>query len=289
MQPDFLRRTLQSVFIQSFEDYEVIVTDDSIDSSVEDVVKEFQPNNKLKYFKNKERKGSPENWNEAINLASGEYIKMLHHDDWFTCSDSLNEFVKMLDDNPNADFAFSSTIAQPASASCKSWIHRATNQQLEEMSKDPSILFLGNIIGAPSTTIYRKKVNTLFDKNLKWVVDCDFYIRLLRDNIFFVNSDKPLIITTAGADHQVTNECYSIKNVEIYENFYLYDKIKRNICSSKKKCLAYLIELVNKHGIKSIKEIRDCRYTGSVPISVFMSIIKHRIISMFFSIFRFRL
>src|SRR5215469_11343388 len=87
-QPTCLRRALDSVFFQTFKDYEVIISDDSTDNSVENVVREYNRERAgVKYHKNAVTKGSPENWNAAIELATGEYIKILHHDDCFSGKD----------------------------------------------------------------------------------------------------------------------------------------------------------------------------------------------------------
>ena len=117
-QPTNLRRALESVFLQSFKDYEVIITDDSLDNSVSIVADEFGQHTNLRYYKNKTRKDTPENWNEAVRLASGELIKILHHDDWFSDENSLADFVKMLDRNPEVDFGFSPSSLAARTAGC---------------------------------------------------------------------------------------------------------------------------------------------------------------------------
>ena len=38
----------------------------------------------------------------------------MHHDDWFSNSSSLGEFVRLLDENPDAGFAFSGATAKVA-------------------------------------------------------------------------------------------------------------------------------------------------------------------------------
>ncbi|MHB8171614.1 MAG: glycosyltransferase family 2 protein [Thermincolia bacterium] len=260
-QPDFLRRTLQSIFLQSFHDYEVIVTDDSPDNSVNNVIKEFQSNHKLKYYKNKERKGSPENWNEAIKLTSGEYIKFLHHDDWFSEKDSLAEFVKMLDEKPNANFAFSATLVCNSNQEIKH-IHCPTEEQIKKIRKDYRALFFGNIIGAPSATIYRKKVNKNFDPKLKWLVDLDFYIDILKENQEFVFCTKPLICTTDGAEHQLTRECAGNRNIEVFEWVYLYNKIEKKINFQH---FNFFWGLFEKYNINSLNDILELGIQSPVP------------------------
>jgi glycosyltransferase involved in cell wall biosynthesis len=73
-QPDCFKRAISSVLMQTYEDYEIIITDDSPDDSISDALKDFN-DNRIKYFKNIERKGSHENFNVAIDYSKGEYIK----------------------------------------------------------------------------------------------------------------------------------------------------------------------------------------------------------------------
>jgi glycosyltransferase involved in cell wall biosynthesis len=95
-QVQFLRVTLESILSQRFTDYEVNITDDSPDDSVEQLVKEFLLDGRIRYSHNPKQLGSPENWNECIRSARGELIKIMHHDDHFTDADSLGRFVDML-------------------------------------------------------------------------------------------------------------------------------------------------------------------------------------------------
>ena len=107
--PVGVERLLESIKVQSFTDYEVVVTDDSPDGSVEEVVRRADVPGMV-YVRNAARKGATGNWNEAVRHASGEYIKIMHHDDWFTDRDCLARFVEMLEEHPEADLAFSGVV-----------------------------------------------------------------------------------------------------------------------------------------------------------------------------------
>ena len=104
---DFVLVLLNSVAEQTFTDFEVIVTDDSPSNEVEQICKDFEGKFLIKYFKNQPPKGSPANWNEGISKASGRWIKIMHDDDWFTNSKSLEVFVNSIPENDNIDFVFS--------------------------------------------------------------------------------------------------------------------------------------------------------------------------------------
>lgn len=227
-QVDFLRETLISIEAQDFDDYELIISDDSPNDTVEKLINTFQFPGKLTYYRNSVALGSPENWNEAIRRAKGKYIKILHHDDKLAHSGALRSFVRMLDENPSANFAFCATRIEDVIRN-KNHIHRLTAVQLMMISKIPEKLFLGNLIGAPSATIYKNGLGIEYDKNMKWLVDIDFYIRILNRNHTFAYSDEVLIITPTNATHQVTEICKSSANIEISEHIMLFEKIQPTI------------------------------------------------------------
>src|SRR5437763_8320242 len=94
-QPEFLYRAVQSVLMQDFDDFEIVITDDSPDSDVMDVVKAIR-DSRIRYSRNSTRLGSPANWVAALTCSSGRLIKFMHHDDCFARPDSLGRFVRML-------------------------------------------------------------------------------------------------------------------------------------------------------------------------------------------------
>lgn len=265
-QPAHLKKALQSIVTQSFNNYEVIITDDSPDDSVERVIEEFkQFDLTIKYFKNKEAKGSPGNWNEAIRRSSGEYIKILHHDDWFPHSDCLSAFVKMLDEHPEADFAFSGSFNYNVQGGLK-FTHKARPRQIRELQKDPLFIFCGNFIGAPSATIYRKSLDIWFDATLQWVVDIDFYIRALLLNRNFNFTYEPLVAVTVDSEHQVTASCVNNKGIVLYENLNLYDKISSNSTVTYRR-FYFIWNLFERYDVRR-QDIIDCGYLKPVSYEI---------------------
>lgn len=261
-QTKFLAQTLDSIYLQDFKDYEIIVTDDSPDDSVETLIRSYDFGDKLKYIKNKVQKGSPANWNEAIKHSNGEYIKIMHHDDWFTNDKSLQEFVSLLDNNPLADFAFSG---------CYNYIGERKNhhfveyKNIEKLKTDPYILLLGNIIGAPSVTIHRRSVLSRYDESLKWLVDLDFYIQLIKQNQNFGFSIEPLVSICSMGDHQVTNECVHNRNIEIPEYVYVYQKLLNHQSTLNKEQKENILNLFFKYRITKISELENLPLKSKIP------------------------
>jgi len=271
LQTQYLKNTLDSILIQDFNDYEVIITDDSPDESVEKLVKEYDFGSRLTYIHNVQQLGSPANWNKAVKISNGEYIKILHHDDWFTSPSSLTEYIKLLDSNPESGFAFSGAMVQIANTG-KTWYHFATDKQIEHLHREPTCLFYGNYIGAPSSTIIRRESFLEYDENLMWLVDIAQYINILR-NTGFVATQKPLNVNISNWSHQITNFCVGNKQRNIYEYFYLFDDIISLVPNELRKIyINNLIHLIYKYNIRSLEEIRQLGYEGALPLEIAASV-----------------
>ncbi len=78
--PNLLKDAIQSALEQEFDDYEVIVSDNSTNSDTQKVVSEFQ-SNKLKYFRTPKPLDMPRSWDFALSKANGKFINILGDDD----------------------------------------------------------------------------------------------------------------------------------------------------------------------------------------------------------------
>lgn len=228
MQVAYLKECLLSISEQTIKDYELIISDDSPDDSVYNLIKQFDFGARLKYFKNSPSLGSPKNWNFAIQHATGDLIKLMHHDDCFSFPHSLERFIHLMDENPTANFGFSSSKVKNVTNN-KSWTHAASARQIAQIQKNPELLMLGNLIGSPSSTIYRRNINIEYDNQLKWLVDIDFYIRVIQQGNRIVNTQEECIITPTNASHQVTEECINNCQLELYEYTTLYLKNQEQV------------------------------------------------------------
>lgn len=220
-QIEYLRVTLGSVAAQTFTDYELVVTDDSPDDAVARLLAEFDWQGRLRYQRNESALGSPRNWNAAIEMSRGEYVKILHHDDAFASPDALARFVDLLDARPDAGFGFSaSRVEDVLSGGFR--INRASPEQLVRLRELPECLFWGNFIGAPSATIIRRAAWQPYALGMKWLVDVEHYMRLLSAGAGFAYCDEPLIVTPTNVDHQVTELCRTNGVVELGEYYRLF-------------------------------------------------------------------
>ena len=263
--PELLNVLLNSISVQTFRNFEVIITDDSTSNSVRDVVVAFDkylPD--IRYLKNVNRKGSPENWNEAIRHASGKYIKIMHNDDWFAQEDALSEFVAMLENKPLAGFGFCRTRTVGPNREVIS-INSFTDKQLKMISNRPECLYNRVSIGSPSVTIFKKELDIFFDHRIKYAVDFDFYIRALKSAQSFAFHPSALVCVTSNASHQVTRECTNNKNLILFEYLYVLKKLCRNNLSDYKYFIFVLLKLLYPYRVVTENDLHAVGLDGAFP------------------------
>ena len=78
----YLRECLDSILVQSFENFEVIIVDDqSADGSVDLLSEYAAQDERIRVFRNPQNLGLVGNWNRCLDLASAEWIKFVFQDD----------------------------------------------------------------------------------------------------------------------------------------------------------------------------------------------------------------
>ncbi|MBI1344183.1 MAG: glycosyltransferase [Terrimonas sp.] len=256
----FLEQLLHSISIQEFRDFEVIVSDDSPDQDAEKLCDVYINSFRIIYHRNNPALGTPENWNEAIRRANGDWIKIMHDDDWLSSKDSLSLFARSVLENPNASFFFSAYInIRPEGLQQTVRINPFRKRKLFD---NAVTLFSRNVIGPPSVTMVRNRKDLFYDKRMKWMVDVDYYIRYLAHSKP-VYIDQPLI-NVGIHQEQVTNYTFRIQEVEIPENFLLLEKVGTKHL---KDLLIYDAwwRIVRNLKITSMQTVRDNGYHGTVP------------------------
>ena len=100
----FFKELLYTVHCQTYTNWELCLADGSPKplKKIEEICKK---DCRIKYHFIGENKGISGNTNEAIKLATGDYISLLDHDDLLT-EDCLYEVVKVINENPDVDFIY---------------------------------------------------------------------------------------------------------------------------------------------------------------------------------------
>lgn len=261
----FVERLMYSIAIQTFKDFEVVITDDSPDDELKNYISNYASNFSINYIKNDTALGTPENWNESIKSAKGKWIKLMHDDDWFANENSLAIFAKQTEIN-EAYFIFSAyeniyldenktelVFANPFSF--RFW----------HLKKNIASLLSKNIIGPPSIVMHRNDGKIFYDKQMKWLVDIDFYYHVISSKrILYI---PQALINVGLSKEQVTRSCFRIAAVEIPEYFYFMNKIGSD---NLKNILVYdaTWRLFRNLETKNEQDIADAGYFGKIELSI---------------------
>lgn len=257
----YLQRLLDSIVIQSYKNFEVVITDDSPDNDVEKLVQSYLQVLPVKYYRNATPLGTPENWNEAIRKSTAGWIKIMHDDDWFADKNSLLAFSNAIVMSNNSCFFFSAyTIIHEQGNNRQEPVYlKKVNENA--LKQNRFYLFRKNYIGNPSCTLFRKDLNIFFDKRFQWVVDFEFYMRYLgHQESEFVYIDSPSVNVSVN-ESQVTKTAFREGRIEIPENHVLiseigFDKLRFIYVYD------YFWRLYRNLGVKNERQIMKFGYTG---------------------------
>ena len=167
---EFLDDLLRTIEIQTFKDFEVCISDHCENGEVLNVVKTFEDKFNIVYSRNDENRGNgPANTNKAIDMCSGDIIKVMFQDDFFYDDEALEKIVNEFD---NSD---------------KMWLVNGCNHTQNDGHSfywemyptwNDKLLKGVNTISSPSVVSAKAEVfkSIKFDENLVMMMDCDFYV-----------------------------------------------------------------------------------------------------------------
>lgn len=259
----YLKVLLESISVQTFKDFEVIVSDDSPGDEVDILCRSYLTVFPLQYQKNQPSKGSPANWNACIAKASGSWIKIMHADDWFAADDALEKFASAAKQNPGAGFIFSG-FTNYEHNKVKD-VNILGGYHEHALQKSPLLLFKKNYIGHPSTTLIKNDLPAWYDEKIKWVVDFEFYIRALKQMDFYVIKEP--LINIRLHEEQVTKTAFRNREVEIPENLYLLNKLGTSVLGNI-YVYDYYWRLMRNLGIRDIDSLKGYSKGMDVPAAI---------------------
>ena len=100
----FVAQSIQSVLDQSFQDFEIVITDDGSSDETVDIIRQFRDSRiDLEVFP--ANRGAVVAENTAISRSSGEFIAILSSDDYFL-PEKLAMQVWFLDEHPDVAAVF---------------------------------------------------------------------------------------------------------------------------------------------------------------------------------------
>lgn len=178
----YLPQRLNSIFNQTYQDFEVIILDDCSKDNSREILTNYQENSKITHLIFDEtNSGKPfQQWNKGIGLAEGEWIWIAESDD-FAEKDFLIKLIKQTEQYPTAGLIYSHLR----------WVDETGKEMYCQKNSDEILFYDGNnfikeyllystTIFNISSVIFRKeifeKLNSTMFEGMEICGDHFFYV-----------------------------------------------------------------------------------------------------------------
>lgn len=217
----FLKVAIAITLQQTFQDFEVIISDNCSTDNTREVVKSFK-DKRIRYFRNKKNIGAEPNYKKVMSYARGKYVFTMGDDDFILFNNTLETIKKLLDEKKYG-FIRLNLIEQKfiGKGIRKSIVRLNDNRYLDkEASSQEIINFLTETASSHFAGLVIKNEQNMAEK----IIDSEVtaWIKILYDNIkkhgaLFLGKYYMIITWSQGGilDH------YKLKKGQLMiENYY---------------------------------------------------------------------
>lgn len=173
----FIEKTLESVFNQTYQHYEIIVVDNCSTDRTEEVLAPYIAAGKIKFIKHEQNFERAQSRNTGMENACGDFLTLLDSDD-FMFPDNLFDAAAFAEKNP--EYKVFHNLYNWVDGNCKT-IYRHKSPSLKNQLH---AITSGNFMACIGDFIHRQVYeNYKFDtfQDLTGGEDWDFWLRVLAD------------------------------------------------------------------------------------------------------------
>ena len=206
----YIKKAINSVLNQTLEDLELFVFDDCPeDNEVEEIIQEYINIPNFHFEKLKKNVGAAKNWDNCLHAGSGEYVAMLHADDFWHYRHA-EKMIGMLEEHKNCVLSYNPCIWVNENNKILQVMNHVGHRKLpyfggrNEMSE---LLIYDDYITISSVIFRRDIVNQtgFFTKVL--CTDWEYIIRVAQINSNFCFDPEPTTFYR-WHENQQSNEFY---------------------------------------------------------------------------------
>lgn len=230
---EFIGQTIDSVLKQTFTDFELLIIDNCSTDNTLDIVKSYT-DSRVKIHQNQTNIGMVPNWNRALELAKGNYIKILPADD-LIYPDCLQLQCEVLDKDTDKKISLVCGRKHIINDAGKILFSRGfanTEKQVDGFEAiNATIRAGGNIIGEGGALLFRTEIIKkagAFSNDIFYALDLDYWFRiLLHGNLYVLfqvvsafristSSESTKIVDTQKRDNlRFTKKIYDDKRFKV--------------------------------------------------------------------------
>ena len=218
----FLEETLQSIFSQTYKDWELVIINDGSTDATEAIINKYIRHGYSIIYHYQQNKGLGSSRNEALKRSQGEFIAFIDHDDlWMP--EKLEKQITLFQDM-DVGLVFTDVV---------NFDDKGSHQILYDHFKYRtgycfSNLLLKNYLCLSSVMIRKKCLNGLSDwfcSKLSWLEDRDLFLRIASKWKLDI-VDLPLIKRRVHSNNLTSQIDHSVKKEELN---YLIERLIKQI------------------------------------------------------------
>lgn len=251
---EYLRGAIDSFLTQTFDDYEIIISDNASTDNTQIICEEYAAlNQKIKYTRQSENQGLIFNYKYALSQAKGEYFMWASHDDIFA-SNYIFECLDAFENNPECISVFtnfnvldlkSNRITAKHSPSSRSSNSIFSRTMISLLDMHPNMIY-----GLHKTNTLRKiKIETMDWFDVFMIIQLSFFgkIIIIPKYLYNVGHDGP------RKPYSMTGKYFSFK---IFRNN-MYSFTKNNFSFFKRFIILSYVYYLTIKGKKRLNRIID--------------------------------
>ncbi len=203
---DHLTQLVSSILEQDLTPLEVVLSANHEITYFQEISELVGRNFPLRFFKN-DKYGSAANTNYAVKRCTGDIVKIMHQDDFFSATGVLRNISKSFNHGKHLwqVTAFDHLIESN---------NQICRPMIPKISK--GLISGRNTIGAPSVAAFRTESFIPFDERMMYMFDCDWYLAMWH------NFGKPYVTKALGIririhDGQATNWAATLFETEVIQ------------------------------------------------------------------------
>ncbi len=208
-QEDYLRAAFNSIFSQTYKDFELIIVDDASDVACKSIVAELcEGKSNVKVIHNESNIGLTKSLNKGLDAASGEFIARMDADD-ISLPERFEKQIDFLDKNQDIDIVGTGVVSFGEDTKFMSPHKGFTNDEAQ------CCLFFSSTLCHPSVMIRKKFLddyNLRYDENVKKGQDYDMWERcsvygklvVIKDVLLYYRTHPKQITSTNKPDQNLS-------------------------------------------------------------------------------------
>jgi glycosyltransferase involved in cell wall biosynthesis len=103
-QQHYIEKAVESALMQTYENIEIIIADDCSTDNTQEILKKYESNDKVKYYRNNKNIGRVANYHKALyEHCTGDWVVNLDGDDYFTDAGFIKYAVQLISKNNDGD------------------------------------------------------------------------------------------------------------------------------------------------------------------------------------------